>query len=99
MQGSFFFLPLSTYPVVFHLIFTLFFLFLIVSTAGTIQLAPSVQWWKNLDPGKLFLKRFVNRANTMSIVNGVPVCHNNTDDTGNYLFKARMPNGKYMCTG
>ena len=66
---------------------------------GTIQLGPMIQWWKNLDQGKAFLKRFVGRPNSVDMVNGVPVCHNNTDDTGAFVFKEVMPNGKYTCTG
>ena len=66
---------------------------------GTIQLAPSTEWWKTLDPGKAFLKRLMAQVNTVSMVNGVPVCHNNTDDTGKYLFKELTPSGKYACTG
>ena len=66
---------------------------------GTIQLGPSIQWWKNLDAGKAFLKRFVGRPNSVDVVNGAQVCHNNTDDTGAYVFKEQMPNGKYKCTG
>ena len=66
---------------------------------GTIQLVSMDQWWKNLDQGKAFLKRFMARPNTVNVVNGVKVCHNNTDDTGTFVFKELMPNGKYMCTG
>ena len=71
----------------------------ITSMQGTIQLGPSVQWWKNLDQGRAFLKRFVSRPNSVDIVNGVPVCHNQTDDTGAFLFKEPMSNGQYKCTG
>lgn len=71
----------------------------ISSMQGAIQVGPMIQWWKNLDQGKAFLKRFVGRPNSVDIVNGVPVCHNNTDDTGAFVFKELMPNGKYTCTG
>ena len=66
---------------------------------GTVQLAPATEWWKTLDPGKAFLKRFRAQANTVSVVNGVPVCHNDTDDTGTYLYKELNSNGQYTCTG
>ena len=71
----------------------------IATMQGTIQLGPSIQWWKNLDPGKAFLERFVSRADSVDIVNGAQVCRNNTDDTGTFILKELLPNGKYLCTG
>ena len=66
---------------------------------GTIQLASMSEWWKNLDQGKALLKRFMARPDSVNVVNGVQVCHNNTDDTGAFVFKELNPNGKYTCTG
>lgn len=71
----------------------------ITSMQGTIQLGPMLQWWKQLDQGKAFLSRFLARPDTVTVVNGVQVCHNQTDDTGAFLFKEKEANGKYICTG
>ena len=73
------------------------------SVRGVLSLWPMVQGWKPSASGKAFIARFVGQPNTMTVLaNGTKICHNDVDDTGNFIYKTQDPHGAkgtYLCTG
>ena len=73
------------------------------SLRGAIQLYPSIQYWKTQPTGKVYLQRYLSQPDTVTVVNGRQICHNDTDDTGRYLYRVvpttLAPNDPSVCAG
>jgi hypothetical protein len=66
--------------------------------AGYIGVQEIYTDWMPTQVGQDFITRYRKRPNTRSIVNGVPICSNATDDDGNKLWERNLISG-VACAG
>jgi hypothetical protein len=71
---------------------------------GHMFLQPSVNYYKTQSDGQAFINRFRAQPDTVTILpNGQQICKNDTDDTGEYLYRvvptALFPTDPSLCAG